>query len=170
VPVGQRREVEDLEVDRHEGRGQRRLPREVAERQLPLSELGVLQEPPPRGPLARGDGHVALGQAVHECGEVESSVALNLDVEVQPVDLHVREGPRPAEQAGQLEVDQEAAEPDEGLAGRILQPEALHLEAEQERIDAHVADCHLASELLLRIPRQVTLEQGGRQREARQRV
>ena len=94
----------------------------------------------------------------------------NLDVEVQPVDLHVREGPRPAEQAGQLEVDQEAAEPDEGLAGRVFQAEALRLETEQERIDAHVADCHLASELFLRIPRQVTLEQVGRQREARQRV
>ena len=58
--------------------------------------VGVLQEPPPRWPLARGNGRVALGQTVHERGEVEASVALNLDVEIEPVDLHIRECPRPA--------------------------------------------------------------------------
>ena len=158
---------EDLEVDRREGGARGGRIREVAERQLPLAQRGMVQEPAPRRLVARGHVGVAPCQAVHECGKVETSVASNFDVQIETIDLHVSECPRPAKQTRQLEVDQQAAECDDRLAGRVFEAEVLRLQREPERVDANIPNGRLASELILRVPGQMTLEQIGRQIEAR---
>ena len=153
VPVGQRGQVQDLEVNRREGRADGSVLREIAERQRSLAQLGMLQKPSPRWPVTRGYVRVTLREAVDERGEVEPSITLDLDVQIETVDLHVGECPRPAKETRQLEVDQQAAKRDDRLARRVLEAEAVHLQTQEERIDTDVPTGRVASELVSRIPR-----------------
>jgi hypothetical protein len=89
----------------------------------------------------------ALGQAVDELGQVEAPLGVDVGEDLQAVQRDLAEGPRPAQQAGELEVDQQAPEAHDRPPFGLGEREARELELEEERVEAYRAHAGAALEL-----------------------
>src|SRR6185369_16107641 len=83
---------------------------------------------------------LALGERVEQIGEVQATVLRQDDVEARRLELDLGEGPRPAEDARELEIDEETIESQQRSPVGLLEPEALDLQLEQQRVETHLAD------------------------------
>ena len=72
-----------------------------------------------------------------------------------------------APQARESQVDEERVEARERLAVRVREAEAVHLEHERERIEAHLADRELAPVVLVRELFRLAADQPGHEPETR---
>jgi hypothetical protein len=144
--------------------------RQIGEGQPPLTDQCALQQHAPRSRGRWPRRLIAPGKGIQQLGHVEATVTAQDDVQPRRVELDVGEGPRRPEQARELKVDEEAVEAQQGAPVALLKAEALDLQLEQERIDAHLADLQSPLELFLDVAGHVAGDQPGQQEETGQRV
>ena len=112
----------------------------------------------------------ALRKGVEQVGQVQSAVPGHDYVQARRVEPDLGKGPRPAEQARELEVDEQTVEAEQWAPVGLLEPEVLDLELEQERVEPDPADLRAPIELLLHVSGHVCPDQAGHQEEAGDRV
>ena len=130
----------------------------------------MLQQHPPRGRRRRLRGRFALRESVEQVRHVQPAIRGQHDVEARRLELDLGEGPRPPEQARELEIDEEPVEAEKGPSVGLLEAEVLDLQLEQERVQPDVADLRPPLELRLYVPGHVCRDQPGDEEEAGERV
>ena len=109
-------------------------------------------------------------QEIDEAPDIKASLRIEIEVDHRAFDANFAEGPRPAQQAAGFEIHEDPARLHQRQAAFFCNRQVIGLEAEQKRIDAHIADRRLSTQVLLDQLRQLLPHQPRRADEAGQRV
>jgi hypothetical protein len=91
-------------------------------------------------------------------------------VQIEAVDVDVREHPGPAQQADRLEIDEQAPHAHDRGSVAFGQAQLVGLEGEQKRVDPDLADARLALQAVAGVFGHVALHEPGQQQEPEQAV
>jgi hypothetical protein len=109
-------------------------------------------------------------EGVRQPGEIAAAGAVDDQMQIQSVEADVGEGPGPAEQAGDAEIDEQPLESGDRSAVGFPQPGIVQLDGQQEGVHAHLAGAGLPLEGFLCVGGNRALDQVRQQQKAQQGV
>src|SRR5687768_10006086 len=112
----------------------------------------------------------AFRETVRQRGEVEAAVGRDVRAQLQAVEHYGGEGPRPAQHAGELEIDEQVPEVRDRPVVGFGQLELPQLELEEQRVELDLADARLTFEVRRDVFRNRALDVARQGEEAEQEI